>query len=72
MTNGISFTALFPHQGSQSSLDKVIENLGAINSGKVKHTQCILYMKSEIAKKLAPSLVDVNNLVRSSDNPKPM
>ena len=72
MTNGISFAALFPHQGSQSSLDKVIGNLGAINLGKVKHTQCILYMILETAKKLAPSLVDVNNLVRSSDNTRPM
>ena len=67
-----SFAALFLHQGSQSSLDKVIENLVAINSGKVKHTQCFLYMKSETAKKVDPSLVDVNNLVRSSDNTRPM
>ncbi|XP_005352287.1 glycine N-acyltransferase-like protein Keg1 [Microtus ochrogaster] len=59
-------------QSSQSSLDKVIEKLGAINSGKVKHTQCFLYMKRETAKKVDSSLVDMNNLVHSSDNPKPM
>ncbi|XP_041517560.1 glycine N-acyltransferase-like protein Keg1 [Microtus oregoni] len=59
-------------QSSQSSLDKVIENLGAINLGKVKHTQCFLYMVLETAKKLAPSLMDVNNLVRRSDNTRPI
>ena len=72
MNNGISFSDLFPHQGSQSSLDKVIETLGAINLGKVKHTQCFLYMILETAKKLAPSLLDGKNLVRSWDKYKPM
>ncbi|CAO2584826.1 Glycine N-acyltransferase-like protein Keg1 [Lemmus lemmus] len=59
-------------QSSQSSLDKVIESLGTINLGKVKHTQCFLYMKCETAKKLVPSLVDVNNVVCSSDKAKPI
>lgn len=62
----------FLHQGSQSSLEKVIEHLGAINLGKIKHTQCFLYMVLDTAKKLAPSLVDTKNLVHSSDKPKPM
>ncbi|KAK7800512.1 hypothetical protein U0070_005407 [Myodes glareolus] len=59
-------------QSSQSSLDKVIETLGAINLGKVKHTQCFLYMILETAKKLAPSLLDGKNLVRSWDKYKPI
>ncbi|KAL6091223.1 hypothetical protein STEG23_029276, partial [Scotinomys teguina] len=58
-------------QSSQASLDKVIESLGAINLGKVNHAQCILYMIPETAKKLVPFLVGTNNVVRSSEKPKP-
>lgn len=57
-------------QSSQSSLDKAIENLVAINLGKAKHTQCFLYMIFETAKKLAPSLIDAKNL--SPDHDKVM
>ncbi|XP_058383397.1 glycine N-acyltransferase-like [Diceros bicornis minor] len=49
-------------QSSQSSLNEVIQNLAAIKSFKVKQTQCILFMTPEMAKKLAPSLLDVKNL----------
>ncbi|KAM4846941.1 glycine N-acyltransferase-like protein Keg1 [Thomomys bottae] len=59
-------------QSSQSSLDKVIENLVANNLGKVKHTQCILYMTLNAVKKLAPSLVDVNSLPTNGVKPKPI
>nr|XP_044998141.1 glycine N-acyltransferase-like protein Keg1 [Jaculus jaculus] len=56
-------------QSSQSSLDNVIENLTASNLGKVKHTQCFLYMIFETAKKLAPFLLDAKNLSpNNSDN----
>ncbi|XP_062951177.1 glycine N-phenylacetyltransferase-like [Cynocephalus volans] len=59
-------------QSSQSSLDKVIENLVAINFGKVKHTRCILYMMHETAKKLFPSLVDAKNLPPNDGVPTSM
>ncbi|XP_051002156.1 glycine N-acyltransferase-like protein Keg1 [Acomys russatus] len=59
-------------QSTQPSLGKVIENLGAINLGKVKHTQCFLYMIFQTAKKLSPSLADEKNFVVSSDKPKPI
>ncbi|KAM5247301.1 LOW QUALITY PROTEIN: glycine N-acyltransferase-like protein Keg1 [Ctenodactylus gundi] len=49
-------------QSSQSSLGKVIENLVDVNLGKVKHTQCILYMTSDTAQRLVPSLVDAESL----------
>ncbi|XP_027632539.1 glycine N-acyltransferase-like protein Keg1 isoform X2 [Tupaia chinensis] len=57
-------------QSSQSSLNKVIEDLVAINLGKVKQTQCFLYMVKETAKKLKPSLLDAKNLILSSGKPK--
>ncbi|KAL1787566.1 glycine N-acyltransferase Keg1 [Sigmodon hispidus] len=59
-------------QSTQSSLDKVIQSLGAINLGKVKHTQCFLYMIPETAKKLLPSMIDAKKIVQSSDKPKPL
>ncbi|XP_008830387.1 glycine N-acyltransferase-like protein Keg1 [Nannospalax galili] len=57
-------------QSSQSSLDKVIENLVTTNSGKVKHKQCFLYMIFETAKKLLPSLVDEKDLALNLNMPK--
>lgn len=62
----------FSHQGSQSSLDTVIENLARINLGKAKHKQCFLYMASETAKMLLPSLVDEKDLAMGPDKLKPM
>lgn len=59
-------------QSSQSDLGNVIESLGAANLSKVKHKQCFLYMRSQTAKKLTPSLVDAKNLVVSSDEPTPL
>ncbi|XP_046500774.1 glycine N-acyltransferase [Equus quagga] len=56
-------------QSSQSSLNEVIQNLAAMKSFKVKQTQCLLYMTPEMAKKLAPSLLDGKNL--SPDDGKP-
>lgn len=52
----------FLHLGSQSSLDDVIKNLAATKSGKVKQTQCFLYMASEPGKKLAASLLEAKNV----------
>ncbi|XP_023363595.1 glycine N-acyltransferase isoform X1 [Otolemur garnettii] len=57
-------------QSSQPSLNEVIENLAAIKSFKVKQTQCILYVKSETAKKLSPSLMDTQTLSSSGGKPK--
>ncbi|KAM9081339.1 glycine N-acyltransferase-like isoform 1-T1 [Megaptera novaeangliae] len=57
-------------QSSQSSLDDVIKNLAAIKLGKVKQTQCFLYMVSETAKKLATSLLDEKNLSPNGDKYK--
>ncbi|XP_069888984.1 glycine N-acyltransferase-like protein Keg1 [Dipodomys merriami] len=48
-------------QSSQSSLDKVIENLVADNLGKVKHTQCILYMRFGTVMKLVPWLGETSH-----------
>ncbi|XP_004645843.1 glycine N-acyltransferase-like protein Keg1 [Octodon degus] len=56
-------------QSSQSSLNTVIQNLVAINSSKVKHTQCNLFMILDTAKKLLPSLVDEKNLAQKGDKP---
>jgi glycine N-acyltransferase len=69
MNNEVSFIS---YLGSHSSWDKVIENLVANNLGKVKHTQCILYMALEITKKSVPSLMDANNLSPNSGKPKSM
>ncbi|XP_014687256.1 glycine N-phenylacetyltransferase-like isoform X2 [Equus asinus] len=57
-------------QSSQSSLDEVIENLVAIKLGKVKRTQCLLYMVSETTKKLVHSMQDSKNLSPNGDNHK--
>nr|XP_012605387.1 glycine N-acyltransferase-like isoform X4 [Microcebus murinus] len=51
-------------QSSQPSLDTVIENLGAINSGKVKQTQNILYVSIKTAKELIPSIMDGKDLLK--------
>uniref|UniRef100_A0A2K6FZH0 Glycine N-acyltransferase-like protein n=1 Tax=Propithecus coquereli TaxID=379532 RepID=A0A2K6FZH0_PROCO len=59
-------------QISQSSLDTAIENLGAINSGKVKHTQNFLYMSLKTAKELIPSILDAKNLPNSDKMMKSM
>ncbi|XP_020938662.1 glycine N-acyltransferase-like isoform X1 [Sus scrofa] len=48
-------------QSTQSSLDDVIKNLAALKLGKVKQTQCLLYMVSELGKKMANSLLDAKN-----------
>ncbi|XP_007124813.1 glycine N-acyltransferase-like [Physeter macrocephalus] len=57
-------------QSSQSSLDDVIKNLAAIKLGKVKRTQCFLYMVSETAKKLATSFLDAKNVSPNGDKYK--
>ncbi|XP_004437459.1 PREDICTED: glycine N-acyltransferase [Ceratotherium simum simum] len=57
-------------QSSQSSLDEVIENLVAIKLGKVKRTQCLLYMASETTKKLVLSLLDAKNLTSNGGKHK--
>ncbi|XP_060015070.1 glycine N-acyltransferase-like [Lagenorhynchus albirostris] len=57
-------------QSSQSSLDDVINNLAATKLGKVKRTQCFLYMVSETTKKLATSLLDAKNVSPNGDKYK--
>ncbi|XP_070329006.1 glycine N-acyltransferase isoform X3 [Odocoileus virginianus] len=57
-------------QSSQSSLDDVIKNLAAIKLGKVKQTQCFLYMTSEAGKKFATSLLEEKSLSVNGDKPK--
>ncbi|XP_007995846.1 glycine N-acyltransferase [Chlorocebus sabaeus] len=57
-------------QSSQPSLNETIQNLAAIKSFKVKHTQCILYMASETAKELAPFLLESKTLSPSGGKPK--
>ncbi|XP_059874941.1 glycine N-acyltransferase-like isoform X2 [Delphinus delphis] len=57
-------------QSSQSSLDDVINHLAAIKLGKVKRTQCFLYMVSETTKKLATSLLDEKNVSPNGDKYK--
>uniref|UniRef100_A0A8C3VZS7 Glycine N-acyltransferase-like protein n=1 Tax=Catagonus wagneri TaxID=51154 RepID=A0A8C3VZS7_9CETA len=54
-------------QSTQSSLDDVIKNLAALKLGKVKQTQCFLYIVSECRKKMATYLLDAKNL-SPSDN----
>ncbi|XP_010831482.1 PREDICTED: glycine N-acyltransferase isoform X3 [Bison bison bison] len=58
-------------QSSQSSLDDVIKNLAATKSGKVKQTQCFLYMASESGKKLATSLLEAKNVSGDGGKHKP-
>ncbi|XP_036718020.1 glycine N-phenylacetyltransferase isoform X1 [Balaenoptera musculus] len=57
-------------QSSQSSLDEVIRNLATTKFVKVKQTQCILYMMSETARKLLPSLPETKNLPAGYGRPK--
>ncbi|XP_068411131.1 glycine N-phenylacetyltransferase [Eschrichtius robustus] len=57
-------------QSSQSSLDEVIRNLATTKFIKVKQTQCILYMMSETARKLLPSLPETKNLPAGYGRPK--
>uniref|UniRef100_A0A8C6DNF4 Glycine N-acyltransferase-like protein n=1 Tax=Moschus moschiferus TaxID=68415 RepID=A0A8C6DNF4_MOSMO len=45
-----------------SSLNEVLQNLAATKSVKVEHTQCILYVMPETARKLLPSLPETKNL----------
>ncbi|KAG8505721.1 LOW QUALITY PROTEIN: Glycine N-phenylacetyltransferase, partial [Galemys pyrenaicus] len=58
--------------GSQSSLNKDIHNLAAAKSLQVTHSQNILYMWAETARKLVPSLVDVKVLAPTGGKPKAM
>ncbi|XP_069327540.1 glycine N-acyltransferase-like isoform X2 [Eulemur rufifrons] len=53
-------------QSSQSSLYTAIQNLAAINSGKVKQTQNILYATVKTAKELMPSMLDAENVPNSN------
>ncbi|XP_054934653.1 glycine N-phenylacetyltransferase isoform X2 [Physeter macrocephalus] len=57
-------------QSSQSSLDEVIQNLATTKFVKVKQTQCILYVMSETARKLLPSLPETKNLPAGYGRPK--
>ncbi|XP_068844630.1 glycine N-phenylacetyltransferase isoform X2 [Capricornis sumatraensis] len=57
-------------QGSQSSLNEVIQSLAATKFVKVEHTQCILYVMPETARKLLPSLLETKNLPVGYGAPK--
>ncbi|XP_049502184.1 glycine N-phenylacetyltransferase-like [Panthera uncia] len=57
-------------QSSQSSLNEVIQNLAAAKLVKVKQDQAIMYMMSETASKLIPSLLEAKNLPPKSGRPK--
>ncbi|XP_027418039.1 glycine N-phenylacetyltransferase isoform X1 [Bos indicus] len=57
-------------QSSQSSLNEVIQNLAATKFVKVEHTQCILYVMPETARKLLPSLPETKNLPVGYGAPK--
>ncbi|XP_003801411.1 glycine N-acyltransferase-like [Otolemur garnettii] len=59
-------------QSSQPSLNQVIEHLADTKSFKVKRTQRILYIAPQTAKKLAPSLLDTQNLPPTDGKPKPI
>ncbi|KAM7085324.1 glycine N-phenylacetyltransferase-like isoform 2-T2 [Molossus nigricans] len=59
-------------QSSQPSLDEVIQNLAAIKQVKVKQTQCFLYMMPKTARRLLPSLPEVNNIPLEIGTPKAM
>uniref|UniRef100_A0A8C2Y0C3 Glycine N-acyltransferase-like protein n=1 Tax=Capra hircus TaxID=9925 RepID=A0A8C2Y0C3_CAPHI len=56
--------------GSQSSLNEVIQSLAATKFVKVEHTQCILYVTPETARKLLPSLLETKNLHVGYGTPK--
>ena len=58
--------------GSQSSLNEVIQSLAATKFVKVEHTQCILYVTPETARKLLPSLLETKNLHVGYGTPKAM
>ncbi|MXQ99192.1 hypothetical protein E5288_WYG007257 [Bos mutus] len=55
---------------SQSSLNEVVQNLAATKFVKVEHTQCILYVMPETARKLLPSLPETKNLPVGYGAPK--
>ncbi|XP_016055924.1 PREDICTED: glycine N-acyltransferase [Miniopterus natalensis] len=57
-------------QSSQPSLNEVIQNLAAVQSFQVKHTQRFLYMAINTVKKLTPSLLDVKKLPPADGKPK--
>ncbi|KAM7236276.1 hypothetical protein CapIbe_013462 [Capra ibex] len=57
-------------QSSQSSLNEVIQSLAATKFVKVEHTQCILYVTPETARKLLPSLLETKNLHVGYGTPK--
>ncbi|XP_023561846.1 glycine N-acyltransferase-like isoform X2 [Octodon degus] len=57
-------------QSSQSGLNEVIQSLAATNSCQVQHSENFLYLASQTAKKLAPSLLDEKNLAPSGGKPK--
>nr|AAP92593.1 Ab2-132 [Rattus norvegicus] len=59
-----------PDLGSQSHLNKAIQNLASIHSLQVKHSENILYVVSETVRKLFPSLLDTKNLSPGSGKPK--
>lgn len=59
-------------QSTQSSLNEVIQNLGATKLVKVKYTRCILYMFPKTVRKLLPSLVEAKNLPLAPVRPKPI
>ncbi|XP_057582289.1 glycine N-acyltransferase-like isoform X2 [Hippopotamus amphibius kiboko] len=57
-------------QSSQSSLNDVIKNLAGIKLGKVKQTQCFLYMVSETTRRLTASLLDGKDVLPNADKYK--
>ncbi|KAB0346105.1 hypothetical protein FD755_024249 [Muntiacus reevesi] len=57
-------------QSSQSSLNGVIQNIAVAKFVKVEHTQCILYVMPETARKLLPSLPETKNLPVGYGAPK--
>ncbi|XP_003464227.1 glycine N-acyltransferase-like [Cavia porcellus] len=66
----INWKQHFQIQSSQSDLNEVIQNLAKSKSYQVKHSQNFLYLASQTAKKLAPSLLDTKNLSPSGGKPK--
>ncbi|EHA98801.1 Glycine N-acyltransferase [Heterocephalus glaber] len=66
----INWKQHFQIQSSQSSLNEVIQNLAATKSYQVKHSENFLYMGSQTAKKLAPSLLDAKKLSLHDGKPK--
>lgn len=66
----INWKQHFQIQSSQSSLNEVIQNLAATKSYQVKHSENFLYLASQTAKKLAPSLLDAESLSPGGGKPK--